>query len=222
MNRATVLIPAYNAEETLSELIVGIEQYVPRSKILVVDDGSTDRTADIATRSGVKLLRHGKNHGKGRALRTGFEYILNSTECQSVVTMDADLQHLPREIPSFFAIRDLEQAHVVVGHRPRWGTNMPLPRKFSNTITSALVSARTSTTIRDSQCGYRLIARSVLESVRTSCDGYEAETEFLIKAARQGYRIAFVPIQTVYANEATYMTNVNTTIRFLKILLKEY
>ncbi len=222
MERTAILIPAYNASETLPELVHRIEQLVPRSDILVVDDGSKDITFEVARGHGVKTLRHDRNYGKGRALRTGFDYILTSTDYQAVVTMDADLQHRPEELPSFFAIRELRQAELVIGYRLRWGTSMPLPRKLSNTITSALVSARTGRAIKDSQCGYRLISRKVLESVATTADGYEAETELLIKAARKDFRIDFVPIQTIYADEKTYMTNFHTTVRFLNVLLKEY
>ena len=222
MDRASVVIPAFNAERTLAELVRSVEFYVPRSEIVVIDDGSTDATAAAAANSRVTLLRHERNFGKGRALRTGFEYVLNKTDNQFVVTMDADLQHPPSELPGFFLTRHLQHADIVIGHRPRWGTNMPIPRKFSNSITSALVSARTGVQIRDSQCGYRLISRKVLESVNTVSDGYEAETEFLIKAVRHGFSIEFVPIQTVYADEATHMTNLTSTIRFLSVLLQEY
>lgn len=222
MEQTVVLIPAFNAAATLPELIRRIEPYLPREQVLVVDDGSKDRTAAIAIAEGVRVLRHDRNFGKGRALRTGFDYVVRSTSDQMVVTMDADLQHRPEELPSFFAMHQLSGFDLLIGYRARWGTSMPFPRKLSNSITSFLVSARTGVAIRDSQCGYRLIARRVLESVETTADGYEAETEFLIKAAQKGFRIGCVPISTVYADERSYMTNARTTFRFLNTLLKEY
>lgn len=222
MERTVVLIPAFNAAAELPELIRRIEPYLPRDQVIVIDDGSRDHTSAIAIAEGVRVLKHERNFGKGRALRTGLEYVLRATDDEIVVTMDADLQHRPEDLPSFFAVRQLLGFALLVGYRSRWGTSMPLPRKLSNSITSFLVSARTGVAIRDSQCGYRLISRRVLESVELTADGYEAETEFLIKAAQKGFRIGFVPISTVYANERSYMTNARTTLRFLNTLLKEY
>lgn len=99
---------------------------------------------------------------------------------------------------------------------------MPIERKFSNSITSWLVAARTRQPILDSQCGYRLIEREVLDEVDITAKGFEAETEFLIKAAHRGLRIAWVPIQTVYDDEASAMTGWHTTKRFLQTLLKDH
>jgi GT2 family glycosyltransferase len=161
------------------------------------------------------------NLGKGRALQTGFQEFLKS-DSPFAVTMDADLQHRPDDLPSFVSIQAATDADVVVGKRQRLGTSMPMSRILSNTLTSQLVSMRTGVRMEDSQCGYRLIKRDVLESVGLESSGYEAETEFLIKAAKKGFRITFVPIQTVYGNEMSFMTNWKTTVGFVKVLLKEY
>jgi GT2 family glycosyltransferase len=99
---------------------------------------------------------------------------------------------------------------------------MPVHRKLSNTITSALVGLRTGVKIKDSQCGFRLIRRSVIEHVRLDSTGYEAETEFLIKAARRGFTIEFVPVQTIYGKEKSYMTHWATTMNFIKVLFRKY
>jgi glycosyltransferase involved in cell wall biosynthesis len=222
MERAVVLIPALNAERTLPELVARIEPFIPRSAVVVVDDGSTDSTARSAEREGVYVLRHEHNWGKGRALRTGLAYLLGRDDWDVVVTLDADLQHLPEELPLFFRAWESHTADLLVGTRRRWKSSMPFPRKVSNSITSFLVSARTGFPIHDSQCGYRLMSRRVVAAVKTTSDGYEAETEFLIRAAREGFRIACVPITTVYGNERSFMTNTRTTFRFLVTLLKEY
>ncbi|MCI0706500.1 MAG: glycosyltransferase family 2 protein [Ignavibacteriae bacterium] len=222
MERTAILIPAYNASEALPELFHRLQPYIGSSGIIVVDDGSSDTTMHIARDHGVTVLRHERNFGKGRALRTGFEHIISMTNYHAVVTMDADLQHQPEDLPIFFSVREMFQPDMIIGYRKRWGTNMPLSRKLSNSITSSLLSTRTGRKIRDSQCGFRLISRKVLEEVRTTVDGYEAETEHLIKAARKGFSIEFVPIKTVYGNEKSHMTHVPTTLRFLNVLLKEY
>jgi glycosyltransferase involved in cell wall biosynthesis len=143
-------------------------------------------------------------------------------ECDAVITMDADLQHDPVEIPHFVAERSRCNADFVIGYRKRLGSGMPIHRIMSNTITTALVWAKTGVKVRDSQSGYRLITRRVLSSITVESDGYEAETEILIKAARKGFRFAFIPIATIYGGAKSHMTHWWTTKQFLKVLLKEY
>lgn len=100
MKKILVLIPAFNAEKTISSLINQISVFIARRDILVVDDGSTDRTYQLAKESGANCLQHKKNKGKGKALRTGFEYALRE-RYSGVITLDADLQHDPKFIPEF-------------------------------------------------------------------------------------------------------------------------
>ena len=99
---------------------------------------------------------------------------------------------------------------------------MPSHRILSNTLTSALVSLKTGMKIKDSQCGFRLIRKRVLENIQLESRGYEAETEFLIKAARLEFKIEFVPVHTVYGSEKSYMTHWATTMNFIKVLLRKY
>ena len=216
-----VVIPAYNAAETLPELFDLLLNLVEPRQVILVDDGSVDATAEVASRARVNVSKHHHNLGKGKALQTGFNEFLRS-DYEFVVTMDADLQHRPSDLPSFMNTQTESGADIVVGKRPRLGSSMPLHRMLSNTLTSSLVSMRTGKRMVDSQCGYRLIRREVLKQITLENNGYEAETEFIIKAARKGFRIEFVPIQTVYGNEKSFMTNWKTTTQFVKVLLKEY
>jgi len=217
-----VLIPALNAAQTLKEVLLKVRSFVPPEAIVVVDDGSTDATARIAQESGAYVIRHGVNRGKGAALRSGFEYVLGKTELRCVITLDADLQHDPAEIPMFVTRWKQGDVDVIVGSRKRFGSGMPFHRRMSNAITSLLVSARAGVVIQDSQSGYRCISRKVLSAIEVESDGYEAETEMLIKAARKGFKLDFVPIATIYGKERSYMTHWQTTKRFLQVLLKEY
>ncbi|MBI4418577.1 MAG: glycosyltransferase family 2 protein [Ignavibacteriales bacterium] len=217
-----VIIPAFNAERTLSPLLKSLSTGSGVCEVIVVDDGSRDGTADVAAAQGARVVRHGQNRGKGAALATGITEALKDRTMGWVVTMDADLQHDPGDLPRFFEAQLKGNAEIFVGWRRRMNTGMPLARMLSNTITSFLVSARTGCEMADSQCGYRLIAREVLERVSIESEGYEAETELLIKAARLGFRIAWVPIRTVYREEPSSMTHWTTTKRFVQTLMREY
>jgi glycosyltransferase involved in cell wall biosynthesis len=217
-----VVIPAFNAAETLKSLIDRMGPYVLPRDIIVVDDGSSDSTSTVGRESGAQVLRHMSNRGKGAALRTGFECVLQDGRYRAVLTMDADLQHDPADIPAFVKEWEEGKCEVLVGARKKLGSGMPLHRMLPNSITSFLVSARTGQMIKDSQSGYRLLSCDVLSVVLTVSDGFESETEMLIRAARKGFRIGFVPVSTIYGTAGSHMTHWATTKNFLSVLLKEY
>ena len=217
-----VLIPALNAENSLAELVSRLRKAIGDVKIIVVDDGSTDRTKEVAASSGAAVLRHEENRGKGAALQTGFDFLNTQAGIEFILTMDADLQHQPEDVPKFLLAQQKTNADIVIGWRKRIGTRMPMHRILSNTVTSAMVGMRSGVKIKDSQCGFRFIRRSVIERVRLGSTGYEAETEFLIKAARRGFKIEFVPVQTIYGKEKSYMTHWATTMNFIKVIFRKY
>lgn len=219
---ASVLIPAYNAGSYLEELVSRLRSSIGDIRIVIVDDGSADNTAEIAISIGATVLRHDKNCGKGATLQTGFDFLKNEKNVEFILTMDADLQHQPDDIQKFFNIQKKTNADIVIGWRERRGTKMPVHRILSNTLTSVLVSLKTGTKIKDSQCGFRLISKGVIENITLESHGYEAETEFLIKAALQKYKIESVPVSTVYGSEKSYMTNWATMMNFIKVLLRKY
>ena len=217
-----VLIPAYNAEKSLGELILRLCKSLGDVQIVVVDDGSVDKTNEVAASAGAVVLRHEKNRGKGAALQTGFNFITEQAGIEFIVTMDADLQHQPEDVPKFFLAQQKSNADIIIGWREKIGTRMPVHRRLSNTVTSALVGIRTGVKVKDSQCGFRLIRRSVIERVHLEAAGYEAETEFLIKAASRGFTVDFVPVQTIYGPEKSYMTYWATTVNFIKVIFRNY
>jgi glycosyltransferase involved in cell wall biosynthesis len=217
-----VLIPAYNAACSMTELVQRIRKAIGEVHIVVVDDGSTDETLEVATSLGVTVLQHKQNRGKGAALQTGFDFLKNRLEFDFILVMDSDLQHQPEDISKFFEAQQQTSADIVIGWRQRVGTKMPANRILSNTITSFMVRMRTGVTIKDSQCGFRLICRGVVEQIRLESTGYAAETEFLIKAAQKGFGIEFVPVNTVYGTERSYMTHWTTTKNFIKVLFRDY
>jgi len=221
MKNIGVIIPAFNAGGTIGAVIAGVAQYINRANIIVVDDGSSDTTASVAASFDVRVLRHSVNSGKGAALQTGFDSVLE-TSLDAVITLDADLQHPPDCIPQFTGLYSSGEFDIIIGSRLHNRKGMPFHRILSNTITTFLVSARTAKKITDSQSGYRLIDRKVLEALRLQSLGFEAETEFIIKAASLGFRFGSVPIRTIYAGEKSYMTNFATTVNFIKVLFQDY
>lgn len=220
--QSAAVIPAYNASATIASVLRGVMETGYVKIIVVIDDGSTDDTQSRAREHGAIVVRHDVNRGKGAALSTGFRWILEHTDVDSIVTLDADLQHDPNDLRKFFEKRTVSGANLTLGRRKRLGSGMPLSRILSNSITSFLVSARTGVHIPDSQCGYRLIGREVCESIALESSGFEAETELLIKAAARGFQIAWVPVRTIYHGETSHMTYWDTTKRFLHTLLKEH
>ena len=216
-----VVIPAYNAADTLSTLLERTVRFVPKTNIIIVNDGSADDTGSIAESFGACVLTHIKNKGKGAALQSGFN-TAQQHDCDAVITIDADLQHQPEDIPRFIDLYNVKKYDIIIGSRLHNNKGMPFHRVLSNTMTTFLVNVRTGTSISDSQSGFRFIARRVLEHVKLQTAGFEAETEFLLRAAKQKFSFGSIPIDTVYAGEKSHMTHLRTTIDFVKVLFKEY
>jgi glycosyltransferase involved in cell wall biosynthesis len=217
-----VVIPAYNAASTIAQVVKRTLNSVPGALVLVVNDGSADDTSVIAASVGAEIVRQKKNMGKGAALQAGFDRVMQYSYIELIATLDADLQHRPEDLPAFMEAIYRDDVEMAIGSRERWGSKMPIERIFSNAITSALVRARTGLPVQDSQCGFRMIRRRVLEHVRLTTSGFEAETEFLIRAAQNRFRMTSVPIRTVYGGEESHMTHWTTTQRFVNVLMKEF
>jgi glycosyltransferase involved in cell wall biosynthesis len=197
--RAACVVPAYNAGETLEQVIEGVRQTVPRVRVVVIDDGSTDQTREVADRVADDVVGFDQNRGKGAALRAGFEAAL-AERCSTVMTIDADGQHDPAFAPALFSA--LTRVDVVIGVRKRNGSDMPAYRRLSNALASAAVSACTGRRFADSQSGFRAVRAEVLRRIEPAGDRYEYETDFLIQAARGGWRIGTVPVSTLYGEWA--------------------
>lgn len=199
----TCIIPALDAEATLGDVVARLRLVVPHATLVAVDDGSLDSTHDVARATCDVALRFPANRGKGAALRAGISEAL-ARGAAVVITIDADGQHPPEAAPSLLAA--LHRADVAIGARSRTASTMPLGRRMTNALASAAVGAILGGTIADSQSGYRAIRRKVLESVVARGDRYEYETDFLIRAWRAGYRIASVPIATIYGAPSHFQT----------------
>jgi len=217
-----VVIPAFNAEKSLMDVIKGVCRFIPGENVVVIDDGSQDNTSVVARGEGVIVLRHSKNLGKGSALKTGFNYLLRLSHIVAIFTIDSDGQHDPAEIPSFIKTFESTGADIVIGNRMNEIRNMPAIRKFTNLLTSAIISRIAGCEIKDSQSGYRLISRRVLEKIELVTERYDTESEILIKAGKTGARIESVPIKTIYADEISSINPFRDTIRFLSLVIRSF
>lgn len=213
-----VLIPAFNAEKYIPEIVPRLKQYVCEENLLFINDGSNDKTLELLKEQNVNYLSFTKNQGKGAALMAGFNYAIENNY-RSVLTVDVDLQHLPEEIPRFFALDN--------GHRIVMGTRdislkkeMPFERWLTNNLTSLIVSIFSSQRVRDSQSGYRLIPIELLKKIRLKTVSYDLESEMLFKAGAVECEIAEVPISTIYEGSTSYINPFKDTTRFIRQIWK--
>jgi len=218
--KTCVLIPTYNEAKTIGWLIRKIRE-LGIEEVIVVDDGSTDNTSKIAEENGAKLLRNSKNLGKGNALRRGFSYCLENN-FDVVITMDGDGQHSPEEIPHFLkVVESNKKVDLVIGNRMHSPQGMPLLRFFTNKIMSWIISLMVKQKIPDTQCGFRLFKREVLEKINLRTEKFEIESEILMEAIRKGFSISTVPIKTIYLYDSVSQIDpVVDTFRFLKFILR--
>ncbi|MFA4931600.1 MAG: glycosyltransferase family 2 protein [Caldisericia bacterium] len=215
--RIAAVIPAFNEEQNISAVVEGVRPFV--TGIVVVDDGSADNTAGAADAAGAIVLRHESNVGKGAALKTGFRYLIDSGY-DGAVTIDADGQHDPAEIPLFIAAA--EQGYdMVVGNRMSNVSTMPFIRRFANHASSSLISLFLGQNVRDSQNGFRYYKLTSVLSLPLKANKYDLETEVIFKMGRAGYRIGWVPTRTIYRTEAKSKINSLTdTLRFVGVLVR--
>lgn len=213
-----VLIPAYNAGPELGRLLTDVAQRHAREQILVVDDGSTTTDYADLRAAGWRIERrpHG---GKGAALRAGFAIAL-AEGYDWVVTMDADGQHAPADLPCFFEAIASGRCDLIVGNRMHDTRVMPWLRKTTNLVTSWLLRHLTGVPMHDVQSGYRAIHRSVLEAVELTTSHFDTEIEQLMRAAHCGTRFGEVPIATIYNEAGSFISKSRDTYRFCRIVLR--
>jgi glycosyltransferase involved in cell wall biosynthesis len=210
--RTIALIPGYNEADRIEAVVARTMEVLPA---LVVDDGSRDATAERAAAAGATVLRQEPNQGKGAALRRGFAWALESGY-GAVVTLDADGQHDPAEIPRFLEARRGTGADLVIGRRDF--AQMPRVRRLSNTVGARVLSWAIGQPIPDNQSGYRLLSRRMMEQVTGSTEaGFEFEVEMIAVCIREGYGLTWVPIRTIYAGEPSHIEPWRHFTSFLRV-----
>ena len=198
--RPVAIVPSYQAATTVQSVVEGLRRHVV--EVVVVDDGSNDRTIEEAEQGGARVVRLRTNAGKGAAIRAGLDLVL-ATDATHVAFVDADGQHDPDDLPAL-----LEAARggddFVIGSRMRESNDIPRVRFRTNEIGSRILSRMTGHDVEDGQSGYRVIATPVLRRLSLSAKGYSIETEILLKAAPHVRRIRSVPVRAIYNGEPSH------------------
>jgi glycosyltransferase involved in cell wall biosynthesis len=192
----SVVIPVFNEEQTIGDIVTRtkrtMEQMGVPHEILVVDDGSEDRSAHVSQEGGAKVLRE-THQGKGYALRSGF----TRAKGDLVVTLDSDGSHKPEEIPSVVRCIREDRADFVIGTRFFNSVNktkVPRVNRIGNRLFNDLIGFLTGVKISDSQSGFRAIKSSLIKRMKFRSRGYEVESEMLVKALRMGAKVVEIPI----------------------------
>ena len=191
----TAILPAYNEEVSIGSVVLCTRKYADR--VLVIDDGSTDRSVKIAELAGAEVIRHSANMGKGAALRTGFEA---AGGADIIVTLDTDGQHDPGEIPKLIAPILAGEADMVNGSRYISGNGKETPayRRVGQKVLDRATNLGSGLSITDTQSGFRAYTGSAVSAFKFRNNGFGIESEMLTDAANAGLRIKEVEIGVRY------------------------
>lgn len=215
--RVIALIPAHDEAPRIAPVISGALLAAP---VVVVDDGSTDSTSSLAVAAGATVISQRPNQGKGAALRAGFRHALEAS-AEAVVTLDADGQHDPAEIPRLLTARATAATagatpELVIGRR-RFGS-MPIARRLANVAGTLLLSVALGRWVPDNQSGYRVLGRRLMTAMLDSHeDGFAFEVEMIAVCLRERWPIAWAPIRTIYGDERSHIRPLRHLREFLAV-----
>lgn len=219
--RTIAVIPAFNEEKRVLQVVRDALKYVEAT--IVVDDGSTDRTAEVARQAGAKVICHAENCGAGAATMTGIE-AARQMGADILVTLDADEQHNPEDIPALLASIENDEADIVFANRFGQRNRIPFIRRLFNGIGNILTFGVTGKWVKDSQCGFKAFGPKALEQVDLKMSGFEFCTEIVREAVQHKWRIKQIPTKVLYseytlAKGQSFANGVKTA---LKILLRSF
>lgn len=218
MSSLLIIVPALNEGKFIGTVVRDIKAL--GHDVLVIDDGSTDDTAQLAKASGAQVISTGRRSGKGNALRVGFDAAIKAN-VEVVITLDGDGQHAISDVKTFVDKYAATKAGLINGNRLENPKGMPWLRLLTNKFMSWIISSICRQRVADSQCGFRLMTTEMLRAVKLESDNYEIETELLVQASKKGFRIDNVPVRTIYRDEVSKIRPLNDTWRFIKYLIKE-
>ncbi len=188
MNKFSIVIPAHNEEENLPTLLSELKKLYKKCEIIVVDDGSTDKTSEIVRRFGVNLLKNKEKGGKGAALRKGFSNATNSI----IVMMDADLSHRPEDIASLIKPLKNEKVGLVIGSRGLGGSEeYSFFKSIGNNVLTKICNFFLGTQLYDALNGYKVFRKILSGGLK--CNGFEIEIELIANCIKNKYKIVEVP-----------------------------
>jgi glycosyltransferase involved in cell wall biosynthesis len=190
--KVAALIPALNAERTIAKVVAESRRQL--EPVVVIDDGSRDATGEVARAVGATVLRHDLNRGKGGALKTGFAWALEHG-FDGVITLDADGQHLPAEIPKFIEAQEETGADLIIGGRSHLFGQMLPRRRMANRFSAWCIAKASGARVTDSQSGFRFYSAKLLRAIKLRTDGFDLESEVIVRAGRRGFRIVTIPIE---------------------------
>jgi glycosyltransferase involved in cell wall biosynthesis len=220
-SQTAAVIPAYQDEKHIGDIARRTRERLDH--VLVVDDGSTDQTAERARQAGVEVVVHPENRGKGEAIKTGLAYWFSASKLggaiEWAILLDSDGQHLPEEIDRFLkAAASVTRPTFFIGNRMNDVARMPFARRVVNRYMSSRISGVCGQRIPDTQCGYRMLDRQLAPYLVGGGHRFDYETEVLIIASRAGYQIESVPISTVYTDQVSKIHPVRDALRFFKLM----
>jgi len=218
MTKITAILPAYNEEISIGSIVLRTKNYVDH--VMVVDDGSRDHTSKIAELAEAEVIRHQTNNGKGSALKTGFKAVGNS---DIIVTLDADGQHDPAEIPKLVAPIIAGEADMVNGSRylGKGDKNTPKYRRIGQNVLDKATNISSRLTITDTQSGFRAFAVHTIPSFRFKTKGYGIESEMLVDAANAGLKVKEVETGVRYDVKSSKKHPISHGIQVLVNVLQD-
>ena len=214
MNRYCIIIPTYNNCRTVTDVVK--RALAVCNDVVVINDGSTDATADVLKDTGAFVITHDKNRGKGQALKTGILYARDKGFSHAV-TIDADGQHFPEDIPVLIEVSEQAPAAIVVGCRNLTSENMPRKNTFANRFSNFWFKVQTARKLEDTQSGFRIYPLNELYGLWLITSRYEAELELMVFAAWHGVQVKGVPVRVLYQPEGERVSHFHPFRDFFRI-----
>jgi glycosyltransferase involved in cell wall biosynthesis len=208
-----VIIPAYNEAKRISPVLKKTKKYC--LNILVVDDGSSDKTYNVAEQHKVKVIKHIVNLGKGAALKSGCDYAVKHG-AKILIALDADGQHNPNRIPDF--LEALDGKDIVFGYR-LFTKKMPFLFRFGNTFINLVIRILYRINLCDTQCGYRAFTSSAYKKIRWNSNDYTMESEMIANAGKHNLKHTELKIRTIYPERYKGTTALDGIKIVLKMIL---
>jgi len=216
--KSIALVAAFNEEKTIQEVISRLKSVNLNS--IVVDDGSIDKTSEIAEKSGAIVTRHPENKGKGEALKTGFEYILkNYPDVDNIVIVDADLQYRPEESIRLLKPLENRETDFVMGFR-NWRT-VPFRHRIGNFVWRTSFNLFFGTKLKDTNCGFMALSRKAMKKMKRAYGGYIIENMMLIDAIKNNLKIKQVPVTVEYRLKRNIPSGIKVVLGCLIFIIKE-